>query len=770
MKYIKARTLTYDIEATYGKSFGRVSNPFSEDTGLCCMGQKLDDGKTWTDYFVEYDEERGMRWGDHNLTGLKLGGVQVLVGVNIKFDLLWSMSRGDLENLCDFFHRGGMLWDCAYAEYLISGMAVNNGNIDERFRCSMNAIASMNGIKDQKLDLIKKLWDEGVRTEDIHEDLLLEYQGGDVDLTYKIYQRQLKRAVEMGPGFMANLRARMRSLMATTFMEFNGLRLDKLKGLEMAKVLKEKLDGMHADVAQYIPELPFEFNPRSNKQLSAFLFGGTVKYDARVPRVDKKTGALIYKKVEVPDIDPKTGKQKQFIRGKNKGKLKYVKVPGTEVDTKWGKKNFTFPRQFEPEDKWAAKEEGFFSVAADVIKTLHKEHKAPALQLLMDIAKLDKNLGTYYIKYNKDGKAKGMLTFIGPDQLIHHGLQHYVTATGRLSCTNPNLQNVPGEDKSDVKGLFISRFGAEGTMMEADYSQLEVVTKTVLCKDAQLRADLLDGVCFHCVNLALAEHMDPWEVQMLAKGIDKDSPLKLREKFGNVVVDAVAEWQLKRKKIKPFTFQEKYGGGAALMAESTGLSVDEIKEIIEEKKKRYPQEAAFDEQVFKNAVNSISPSPFRTPKGMPAGIGYHYCETHTLYSFVETDAPDWKKDRDGQLTAIKPTQTKNYPSQGLGGFIMQDAIGIIMLWLLSRKDLRGKVYLVNTVHDCCWLDCHNSVRDKVAAMVRAIMQDVNWRFEQMFGELEGWDVPFPAEVETGQNMLDLEHWHGDLPEPYRINY
>lgn len=758
MNYIKRVPLCFDIEATYGKQYGRISNPFAEDTSLCCIGWKLGDQPVETAYYVK--EIEGKRIGDQLDDSGRCGYLPteeagIIVGANIKFDLIWLLTRPHNENIWSFFQNGGMLWDVSYAEYLLSGQAVNNGQVDERFRPSLNACLSLNGMEYQKIDVIKKLWKDDVRTEDIHEDLLLEYQVVDVQATYDVYMAQLKRAVAMGPKFMANLRARMRGLFATMWMEFNGLTIDNQKGLEIAAQLQQRLDRLNEGIKRYLPELPkeYEFNAGSNKQLSAFLFGGTVKYKARVYRVDKE-GALIFKKIEVPDIDPKTGKQKQFLRGKNKGKLKFKKVAGKDPDTKWGEKRFKFPRQFEPQEKWAAADEGFWSVAADVMKDLKKQNpNAKLLNILDMISSVSKDLGTYYITTNKAGKQKGMLTCIGPDQKIHHALQHYVTATGRLSCTNPNLQNVPGGDKSNVKQLFISRFGEDGVMMEADYSQLEVVTKTVLCKDEQLRKDLLDGVCFHCVNLALAEHMDPWEVQKLAKGDNADP-----------------KWVLKRKKIKPFTFQEKYGGGAKLMADSTGLSVDEINAIIEAKKARYPQETEFDEKVFANANKTLTASPFRTPKGYPARVGYHLCETGTLYSFIESDAPDWKKDRDKVYTALKPTQTKNYPSQGLGGFIMQDAIGIIAEWLLTRPDLWNKAKLVNTVHDCCWIDCHKDVADEVAAMVQAIMQDVNWRFEQMFGKLKGWDVPFPAEVEVGPNMLHLEHWHKELHEPFRIKY
>ena len=67
---------------------------------------------------------------------------------------------------------------------------------------------------------------------------------------------------------------------------------------------------------------------------------------------------------------------------------------------------------------------------------------------------------------------------------VHGELCHCVTATGRLSSQSPNLQNIPNE--KDLRRLFVSRFGAQGKMIEADYSQLEVVVLAALSCDPRM--------------------------------------------------------------------------------------------------------------------------------------------------------------------------------------------------------------------------------------------------------------------------------------------
>ena len=817
---------TFDVESSYGETYGRVSNPFVSETSLCCFGYKHCAEPTSTEYFVREVPQIGdpeifaivpgepdpncqpfktKREGDQGLVPLPIReDTTVLVGANIKFDLLWMFTRPDNKGLWEFFIRGGYIWDVSYAEYLLSGQAVSNKNHDPKYRCSLNSVAALNGIEYSKLDIVGGMWAEGIRTEDIPEDVLIEYQTRDVDLTYDVYVSQVRRAKELGVPFYNNLLSRMDGLFATTWMELNGLYVNKEKGLKIAEQMQQKANIMRSMVDLELPPLPdrYEFNVGSRTQLSAFLFGGTIKYEGRVPRTTKE-GEPIYEQVHVPTwatekkvAEPLVidGVTQYFKRGKNAGKLKTVNVkhtlkPGEQQATytsgrrkgelkfekadhpdklpqmKNGDMYFTFPSQgYSPVHKYAQFNENDevtgYSTAEDHMKELKKLYPDwQVLTLVGELSALQKDLGTYYVSYSKEGKPKGMLTTVHPDGCIHHSLQHYITATGRLSCTKPNLQNVPGEDKSIVKSLMESRFGKYGSMLEIDYSQLEVVTKAAISRDRNLKKDLADGVCFHCVNLALAEHMEPWTVQRLAKGVDKDSPEKLLLINKGQHSKSVKVWKFKRKKIKPFTFPEKYGGGAVLMAESTGLTVDEVKAIIAAKKLRYPEEAEFDDNVLLKVKHTRTASPFRTTKGYPAGVGYYQCETGTVYAFIENDAPKWLQDRDHVYTSFKPTQTKNYPSQGLGGFIMEDAIGKVARWLLTRQELWPLLKMVNTVHDCQWLDAHNSVKAEVIPIIKGIMEDVNTSFNRMCGDLD-WGVKFPAEVEHGPNMLHLKHYKG----------
>lgn len=476
----------FDVEASYGQWYGRVSNPFSgtgdDAAKLCCWGYRHADDPVQTEYFVKPDASGVMR-GGFNVKPLPIkDSVTMLAGCNIKFDILWMLTQNGADALWDFFRRGGRIWDVALAEYLLSGQAINNANVDPWYRCSLNAIARNNGIQNLKLDEVAALWGKGVRTEDIPEDILLDYQRQDVNLTYDVAVLQIARAKEFGVAFYNNLFSRMDSLLATTWMEFNGLPVDLELGLKQAKDLEADIAGMKEKVKEYLPELPegFQFNSGSSQQLSCLLFGGPVKYTGRGPRTDKDGNVILQtvtvpvweteEVIEEPVVDsegnpvlhtkgkkagqpqvslikrpiPPGVRQARYTRGKNAGELKFCTVP--DPDGKPQMKNvdkvFVFPgMKYTPVERFRSADPEtphLFSMSAehmDELRSLYPDWEL--LKLLGELATKQKDLGTYYISYTASGVAKGMLTCVGPDGKIHHSLNHNITNTTRLSSANP---------------------------------------------------------------------------------------------------------------------------------------------------------------------------------------------------------------------------------------------------------------------------------------------------------------------------------------------
>lgn len=383
-----------------------------------------------------------------------------------------------------------------------------------------------------------------------------------------------------------------------------------------------------------------------------------------------------------------------------------------------------------------------YSVGADIITELGNRD-IPFLKLLAKRQKIVKDLGTYYLRYDEKKKDYvGMLTCVMPgSHLIHHLLNHTSTVTSRLSSANPNLQNIPRGDTSEVKKMLISRFGQDGVMLEADYSQLEVVVQGLLSLDKNLCEDLRNKVDFHCKRVAVTYKIPYEDALRLCKKEDMPDH---------------AMWKTRRNKAKIFSFQRSYGAGAVLIAESTGLPIEEVKALIEAEEIMYPGVVEFNHDV--EQIVKKSAVRFRDPvRGFRTfSRGQWQAPTGTIYSFRSYDAPKFLKDR-GILDTFSPTELKNYPVQGTGGEIVQIILGRLWRHFIAHDNFGGRALLCNTVHDCVWIDAHNDVLKEVAPDVKRIMESV----PEVLHELYGMDVPvpFPVELEIGPNLYDKHVLH-----------
>ena len=380
-----------------------------------------------------------------------------------------------------------------------------------------------------------------------------------------------------------------------------------------------------------------------------------------------------------------------------------------------------------------------YSTDSDTIELLSNTG-IPFLEAMGKKAALDKEIGTYYFKVDDKGEQKGMLTCVQPhDHIIHHALNHTSTVTGRLSASNPNMQNIPRGDKSTIKAMFISRF-EDGVVGEIDYSQLEVVVNGLLTGDAKLIADLLKGVDFHCVRVAAREGCTYEEAKEWCKNEDH-------------IKHAV--WKVFRTECKVFSFQRAYGAGASTIALSANMTVEKVKEMIVAEEKMYPDVVKFHKNVEAeaNATAEAYRDPARGYRTFRRGTWQ--APTGTLYAWRSYDAPKFLKDR-GINDQFSQPEIMNYPTQGTGGEIMQMTLGVMFRYFNKTRNFGGKALMVNTVHDCAWFDMEKEVVDQVMGIAKQIMQSVPQLLKHYF-DID-CPVNFPVDVEVGPNMLDLHHW------------
>ena len=130
-----------------------------------------------------------------------------------------------------------------------------------------------------------------------------------------------------------------------------------------------------------------------------------------------------------------------------------------------------------------------WSTNADVLEKLQGKH--PVVDEVLEYRMLTKLKSTY---------ADGLLKVISEDGRIHTNFQMTVTATGRLSSTEPNLQNIPVRKKlgAQIRNMFVA---APGMMLvDADYSQIELRLLAHISGDETMKEAFLSGEDFHTVT------------------------------------------------------------------------------------------------------------------------------------------------------------------------------------------------------------------------------------------------------------------------------
>ena len=147
-----------------------------------------------------------------------------------------------------------------------------------------------------------------------------------------------------------------------------------------------------------------------------------------------------------------------------------------------------------------------FSTSQDVLEKIRKEHTI--VEDILKYRQLAKIQSTY---------VEGLKAEIATDGKIHSQFQQTITATGRISSTNPNLQNIP--IKTDVgrsiRKAFLPREGAE--FIDADYSQIELRILAHISGDAVMQKAFKDGADIHTTTASQVFHVDPEDVTSLMR-------------------------------------------------------------------------------------------------------------------------------------------------------------------------------------------------------------------------------------------------------------
>ncbi len=190
-----------------------------------------------------------------------------------------------------------------------------------------------------------------------------------------------------------------------------------------------------------------------------------------------------------------------------------------------------------------------YSTAADVLEKLAPE--APIVHDILDYRTYTKLKSTY---------AEGLLSCIAADGHIHTTFQQTVTATGRLSSTDPNLQNIPIRMAlgKEIRRAFLPEEG--WTFTDADYSQIELRVLAHMSGDENLINAYKSDADIHRATAALVFHKDPADVT-----------------------------DLDRRRAKAVNFGIVYGISSFGLGENLHISRAEAEEYIENYYLAYPK-------------------------------------------------------------------------------------------------------------------------------------------------------------------------------------
>jgi DNA polymerase I-like protein with 3'-5' exonuclease and polymerase domains len=554
----------------------------------------------------------------------------IYCGHNIAFDLMYAYKYPVLKHC----FQSKKIWDTQLAEYILSAQRTKFSSLDEL------SIQYGLPVKDDK---IKKYFEAGLGSDKIPRHELEPYLFQDLNNTKKIAEMQYKRAVEQDQ--LTLIQTQMLALHATTEMQFNGLHIDR-EALDRYTVeVVDEYVQVRLDLEELATTYVDDIN--SPKQWSQFFFGGVKKVKVKEEVGTYKNGNTKFKlKEKIVTIKP-------FID---------YKPDPDKVSDKTG--------QVSVDD----------TVLKDMLLHTHNAKAIAIINALLKYRELSKQLSTY---------VQGLSKHIIGD-FIHGKLNHTATVTGRLSSTNPNLQNI---SNNPIKQIFTSRFDG-GNIVEVDFNQLEVVALAHVTGDLQLIHDISSGADIH---------------SELYKGMFGRYPTKEE-----------------RKPFKSRTFQLIYGAGAKAISKQAGCSLDEAKKFIDVFYHRYPGVAGwhrdFAAKVEKESTYELDNDGFREK------VKTYVLKTETgrRFSFKEYHSDSTWSTRS---YSFSPTELKNYPIQGLAtGDIVPMMLGIIFARLVGRDDVK----MVNTIHDSLMFDVTAEATAKFIEEIIDILKDTHLYFYEIF--------------------------------------
>lgn len=619
---------------------------------------------------------------------------------NAKFDFSWLMETG--------FPIPKKVWDTMIGEYIFAR--------GQRIELSLKATAERRNVTRKKSDLVDELFKSGTGFEAMPLDTVLEYAEADVISTAEVYLSQLDELqTNRSKGLQPVFDLMHDMLFFLLEIEMNGVKID----MEALREVEVKYLAEQAEITKRLTEIVEEvmgdtpINLNSGADLSKVIYSRQL-VDRELHRQTFNIGVNARgKPLPPPRMNDRqfanavrTTTQKVYrtvahccVECNGSGKIRKIKKDGTpfkqlnKCPVCHGAGALYVPTgkiaglKLVPEKPSDASINGF-KAGKDVLPRLvaqaEKKDNLLAVEFLRKMSRLNA-ISTYL-----DSFIEGIKTWTRPSGFLHTNFNQTVTATGRLSSTNPNFQNLPKGHKFEVRKALVSRFDG-GQIIEADFSGLEFRVAGELSRDPQIIDDILGGKDVHSQTASIIHGIDPSQVT-------KDQ----------------------RQAAKATTFAPLYGG----------MGANEPPHV-----RQYFHEYFNIYQGLKRYHSSLADQALRD--------GYISTPSGRQFAF-----PEMRRLRSGRVT--NQTMLVNYPVQSFATADQVPLACIRALAMFRERGLQSKLIL--TVHDSIVVDCHPDELDAVCDVLKVAMTGVPEEMQKRFNYTAV--LPLNIEISSGPNWME----------------
>ena len=425
----------------------------------------------------------------------------LLVGHNIKFDLLWLWESG--------FKYNGRVYDTMIGEYIL-GRGIKK-SLKLKDCCLRRGVS-------QKSDATEQYIKDGVSFEKIPFKIVDEYGKQDIIATKALFLSQMEDfKLPRNKNLLKTVKMMCKFCVILTTMENNGIHIDLEELDKVEKEFQLEYNVLRIEIDEKIYEKmgDTKINPSSPEQLSLLMYGTKVidkkgwieefnigidkatrkpKKRPRMTRLQFKKALMMYlvpiyktKAIQCGECRGKGYIQKIKVNGepyKNMSKCPRCNAEGVVYNDTEERAGFKARAQFVSDTS-----EGGFRTDRFTLERVSAgdEELRNFVSKIIRYNALETYLSTFVDGIKKHTKQ---------DSFLYPNFMQCITATGRLSSRDPNFQNQPRGGTFPIRKVINSRF-PNGKIMEVDFAQLEFRTAVFLAQDKQGMEDIKNGVDVH---------------------------------------------------------------------------------------------------------------------------------------------------------------------------------------------------------------------------------------------------------------------------------